>query len=161
MPRDLSRYQEVEIRTATPIQLVLILYDATIANLQKARQHVANRDIAGRTHCINKASSILTELQSNLSFEAGGQIAQSLDRLYRYVKKRIFEANLKQDGGPLTECIRLLIGLREAWAEVVRRESQPIVSAEAGGTAAAGAFPAVPQTAGRSATSISKLNLTA
>ncbi len=160
MPRELSRYQEIEIRTATPTQLVLILYDAILSNLQKARQHLAHGEVEGRTRCINKASSVLTELQTNLSFEAGGQIAQSLDRLYRYIKKRIFEANLKQDAAPLTECIRLLGGLREAWTEVVRNESQSNVQAGNRENPAFGAAP-VPPTAAKSAASISRLNLTA
>jgi len=66
MPNQLRRYQEVAIRTATPIQLVLLLYDAAIANLQRAQEHIAAHAIASRTRCINKVTSILTELQSGL-----------------------------------------------------------------------------------------------
>jgi flagellar protein FliS len=123
------RYQETEIKTATPIELVVLLYDAAIASLQKAQEHIAAREIERRTYCLNKAAAILSELQANLNFETGGTIAASLDRLYRYMKDRIFQSNLKQDAAPLKETVRLLAGLRSAWAEVsqteTRKNSQP------------------------------------
>jgi len=65
------RYQEIEIKTATPLELVVLLYDAAVASLQKAQEHIAAREIAARTRCLNKASSILTELQAGLDFEVG------------------------------------------------------------------------------------------
>jgi flagellar protein FliS len=132
MPNQLHRYQEVEIRTATPIHLVVLLYDAALANLQRAQEHIAAHDIASRTRCINKATSILTELQTGLEYEAGEEIARSLDRLYRYMKNRIFQANLNQSAAPLKECVQLLIGLRDAWGEVERIETHKIVPAGMG-----------------------------
>ena len=132
MSNPLRRYQEIEIRTATPIQLVLLLYDAAIANLQRAQEHIAAHDIASRTRCINKATSILTELQSGLEFEASEGIARSLDRLYRYMKNRIFQANLHQSSKPLKEIVQLLTGLRDAWGEVERLEARKTVPAGTG-----------------------------
>jgi flagellar protein FliS len=116
------RYQEVEIKTATPLELVVLLYDAGIASLQKAHECIAAHDIANRTRCLNKASSILTELQANLNFEAGGNVAESLDRLYRYMRDRIIQANMKQDAAAVMEVVSLLTGLRSAWAEIARTE---------------------------------------
>lgn len=116
------RYLEMEIKTATPTELVVVLYDGAIADLQKAQEHLAARDIAGRACCLNRAMAILTELQANLNFEAGGEIALSLDRLYRYLKDRIFQANLHQDAAPLKEAASLLCNLRGGWEEVAEAE---------------------------------------
>ncbi|MBM3791099.1 MAG: flagellar export chaperone FliS [Acidobacteria bacterium] len=118
-------YREVEINTATPLELVVLMYDAAISSLQQAgRQLAGGGDIASRARCLNKVSSILTELQASLDFETGGEIARSLDRLYAYMRNRVFEANLHQDRGAVEEVIRLLAGLRSAWVEVVRREAK-------------------------------------
>jgi flagellar protein FliS len=125
------RYREVEIKTATPLELVVLLYDAAIAGLQKAQEHIASRDIANRTRCLNKVSSVLTELQANLNFEAGGNVAISLDRLYRYMKDRIVQANMRQDAAPLKEVAGLLSNLRSAWAQVAQTEARKKMSQEA------------------------------
>ena len=118
-----QRYQETEIRTASPIELVVLLYDAAISSLQKAQEHIAARNIEARTRCLNKAAAVITELQANLNFQAGGTIAPSLDRLYQYMKNSIVHANLRQETGPLVESVRLLTNLRSAWIEIARTEA--------------------------------------
>jgi len=118
------RYQEIEIKTATPVELVVLLYDAAIASLRKALEHLVAHNIEERTRCLNRASSILTELQASLDFENGGEIAPSLDRLYQYMKGRLFQANLHRDAAPLKEVVKLLSDLRAAWAETSQKEAQ-------------------------------------
>jgi flagellar secretion chaperone FliS len=131
IPTTANRYREVEIKTATPLELVVMLYDAAIANLHKAQEHLAAREIAPRTRCLNKVSAILTELQANLNFEAGGSVAPSLDRLYRYMKDLIIQANLKQECAPLKEAVKLLSGLRSAWAQVAQADVRKATQASA------------------------------
>jgi len=43
-----SQYREIEIKTATPTELVVLLYDAAIAGLREARQHLKTGDITSR-----------------------------------------------------------------------------------------------------------------
>src|SRR3974377_1027223 len=116
------RYREVEIKTAPAVKLVVMLYDAAIGSLQKAQEHIANRHIEGRTRCLNKALSIITELQASLDFEAGEAVATSLDRLYDYMKIRIVDANMHQEAAPLREVAGLLTNLRAAWEQVAQDE---------------------------------------
>ena len=129
------RYREVAVRTANPMQLIVILYDAAICSLQEAREHIECKNIEGRSRSINKCISIISELQSSLNLKAGGDIAKSLDRLYDYMKKRIFAANAQQNAQPLEETGALLEKLRSAWralaeqtregAEVSNRQDLP------------------------------------
>ena len=150
-----ARYQEIKVRTATPTELVVMMYDSAIAALEQARQHIRVRDIGRRVRCLNKASSILTELQAALNFEAGGEIARSLDRLYAYMRRRLFEANLHQDGAAVEEVVKLLANLRPAWAAVAQAEA-----ARARGDAERAASPATPQPAAPAA-ALSGLSVTA
>jgi flagellar protein FliS len=150
-----ARYQEIKVRTATPTELVVMMYDSAIAALEQARQHIRARDIGRRVRCLNKASSILTELQAALNFEAGGEIARSLDRLYAYMRRRLFEANLHQDGAAVEEVVKLLANLRPAWAAVAQAEA-----ARARGDAERAAAPAAPQPAAPAA-ALSGLSVTA
>jgi flagellar protein FliS len=150
-----ARYQEIKVRTATPTELVVMMYDSAIAALEQARQHIRARDIGRRVRCLNKASSILTELQAALNFEAGGEIARSLDRLYAYMRRRLFEANLHQDGAAVEEVVKLLANLRPAWAAVAQAEA-----ARARGDAERAAATAAPQPAAPAA-ALSGLSVTA
>jgi len=96
-----------------------MLYDAAICSIQEAREQMNRKDIAGRSRSMNKCISIISELQSCLNLKAGGEIAGSLDRLYDYMKRRIFSANVEQSVQPLAEIEALLENLRSAWGELV------------------------------------------
>ena len=118
------RYREVAVKTANPLQLVVMLYDAAILSLQDARKYIRNKDIQGRSLSLNRSISIISELQSCLNRKEGGEIASSLDRLYDYMKRRIFKANVDQSMQPLEEIEGLLENLRSAWKELVDKSSQ-------------------------------------
>jgi flagellar secretion chaperone FliS len=113
------RYREVAIKTANPMQLIVMLYDAAICSLQEARGHIERKDIGGRSRSLNNCIAIISELQSCLNLRAGGEIASSLNRLYDYMKRRIFRANVEQSVQPLAEIETLLENLRSAWRELV------------------------------------------
>ncbi len=117
------RYKEVDVNTASPLQLVVMLYDAAILSLQQARDHIKKKDIEGRSKALNHCNSIITELQSCLNLKEGSEIASSLDRLYDYMKHRIFEANVDQSSEPLKEVEGLLENLCSAWRELVNKSS--------------------------------------
>jgi flagellar secretion chaperone FliS len=119
------RYREMAINTANPLQLIVMLYDAAICSIQEAKAHIERKDIAGRARSLNKSISIISELQSCLNLRAGGEIASSLDRLYDYMKRRIFKANVDQSVQPLAEVETLLENLRSAWGELVEQSSGP------------------------------------
>jgi flagellar secretion chaperone FliS len=115
------RYKEVAVKTASPLQLIVMLYDAAICSAREACQQIERKDIAGRSQSINKCITIITELQSCLNLKAGGEIATSLNRLYDYMKRRIFKANVDQSCEPLLEVESLLDNLRSAWIELVNQ----------------------------------------
>jgi flagellar protein FliS len=118
------RYREVAVKTANPLQLVVILYDGAIHALKQAQEHMQRKDISARSRCINRSVAIISELQACLNLKEGGEIASSLDRLYDYMKHRIFRANFDQRPEPLAEVVVLLENLRSAWSELVSLHSQ-------------------------------------
>ena len=115
------RYQETAVRTASPMQLIVMLYDAAISSLQEAREHLRRKNIEGRIRSTNKCVAIISELQSSLNMKNGGDIAVSLDRLYNYMKQRIFTANIQQRSEPLQEIESLLDNLRSAWRKLAEQ----------------------------------------
>jgi len=109
------------------MQLIVILYDAAICSLREAREHIERKDIENRSRSVNKCISIISELQSSLNLKSGGDIAVSLNRLYDYIKGRVFTANAQQNPQQLEEVESLLENLRSAWrtiAEQIRERAE-------------------------------------
>src|SRR5580704_769542 len=118
-------YRENAILTASPGQLVLMMFDGAIRSMALAhaaferpksdlrRIEVINRELL-------KAQAIFTELRGTLNHEVGGDYAKTMDPLYLYFKKRLVEANMKKQLEPLAEVEQLFGTLREAWAEMLR-----------------------------------------
>ena len=113
-----NRYKEVDTNTATPLHLVVMLYDAAICSLEEARGHMARKDISGRSRTINKCTSILSELQASLNIREGGDIASSLNRLYEYMKMTLLQAGVDQNPDMVVEVLGLLESLRSAWRQI-------------------------------------------
>lgn len=125
-------YRANAILTASPGQLVLMLYDGALKALAIARDAFSWPEEPRRIEVIHqqllKAQAIVNELQSGLNLEAGGEFAQTMHRLYDYHARRLFEANLRKQVEPVIEVERLLKEVRDAWAEMLARHDsvQPV-----------------------------------
>lgn len=120
-------YRTNAVLTASPGQLVLMLYDGALRALALAREGFSRpEDDVRRIEVINqqllKAQAILSELQAGLNFEAGGEIAKTLNSLYDYYNRRLFEANMRKQAAPVIEVERLLGELRAGWAEMLAKQ---------------------------------------
>jgi flagellar secretion chaperone FliS len=118
MATRVSVYLEQEILAATGLQLVHLLYQATITELREARTNLAKNDTANRCKNISKACEMIGELRGSLNFELGGEIASRLNDLYGYMLCRLLHANLRRDDAALGEILGLLSTLGEAWKQL-------------------------------------------
>jgi flagellar protein FliS len=113
-----SAYLESRILSASPLDLVNILYEHAILDIEQARQSLARGDVAARSRSISKAIAIIGELQGSLDYEAGGEIASNLGQLYQYMRARLTAGNLRQSDSPLAEVVNLLESLGDAWRAI-------------------------------------------
>jgi flagellar protein FliS len=124
-------YRTNSVLTASPGQLVLMLYDGALKALTLADEAMARpsddfRRIAVINEQLLKAQRILSELQGTLNFEAGdGKLAREMDRLYDYYIRKLLEANIRKDPAPVKEVERLLRELRDGWAEMLQKNDAP------------------------------------
>jgi flagellar protein FliS len=121
-------YRANSILTASPGQLVLMLYDGALKALGLALDAFGNAEPdPQRIQTINtqllKAQAIITELQNGLNMEAGGEFARTMHRLYDYHNRRLLEANIRKQAEPVEEVERLVRELREAWAEMLAQQN--------------------------------------
>ncbi len=144
MQRAANAYLATQVTTTSPGQVLLMLYDGAIKFLTQAKERMDARDYAGKGNLISKALDILNELSSSLNPEKGGDLADNLGQLYFYCSKRLFQANAKMDQAAVDEVIKILNGLRSAFAQI---QDTPEVAAASAQITASRSDPGVGHTA--------------
>lgn len=118
-------YRRISTETAPPEQLVLMLYDGAIGFLEKSLAGFEFKDPAEFNQTINnnvlRAQAIIYELNSRLDMDKGEDVAQNFRRLYNYFYRRLGEGNARKSRPPIEEVTRHLRGIRDSWAEMLRR----------------------------------------
>ena len=110
---------DIVVETADPHRLILMLFDGACTAIVMARAHLARKEIAEKGVAISRAIDIIDNgLLASLDIKAGGELAERLAALYRYIVQRLLWANLKNDEAALDECLNLLGEIHSAWAEI-------------------------------------------
>ena len=116
-------YRKVTTSTASPGQLVLMLYEGAINFLERAMSGFEFDDPAQFNGVISnnllRAQGILNELNASLDLEQGGELALTLRRLYDYMDRRLTESNHRKTRDGIEETIARLGTLRDAWREML------------------------------------------
>lgn len=122
-----AEYKKTQIETATPEQLILMLYDGAIKFLVQAKIKINNKDPKKIEECNNslmRAQDIIYELIKSLDMERGGDIAQNLFSLYEFMLHQLMEANMNKDPKPITVVLSMIKDLRDTWTEVMKIQQQ-------------------------------------
>lgn len=114
-----NRYKQTSVQTANRGQILLMLYEGAIKNVKKAAECIDRGDLSGKGTHIGKAHDIINELNTTLDFEAGGNIARDLERLYNFMVEQLVKANLENSKDALLGVQKLLESLLEAWRVAV------------------------------------------
>ena len=109
---------DAKILSATPLELVNLLYQAAIEAVQAARHHLVRGEIAQRGRSIMRAVELLTELAKSLNHEKGGELSVRLAAIYDYSQRTLLDANFRQTDDGLAEVENLLKTLQDAWSNI-------------------------------------------
>lgn len=137
MQRGLDAYRRTQVQSRTPVELVVMLYDGAMRHLAAAQAAVTQNDIRARRDAVNSVLAIISELQSTLDVERGGQIADSLDDLYSYMTRRMMDGARANTAAPFAEVERLIGTLREGWQAIASIPPATARATEHGTTAGA------------------------
>lgn len=119
-----NKYQKTNIETSSPQKLVLILYDGALRFIREAKKLLEEENFTEAFHKILRAENIVVELISSLNFDAGGEIANNFMQLYKFVNKRLVEANSERDIKKLEEAEIILSDIRDIWIEVIKKAEE-------------------------------------
>lgn len=110
---------ETAVNTASPHQLVVLLFEGAHQAIVNARVAMENKDIPRKGTSISSAIDIiLNGLKASINLEEGGELAANLSALYEYMGRRLLYANLQNDAGALNEVDKLLREIHSAWIEI-------------------------------------------
>ena len=113
----IQNYRISSIMTADGKRLVLMCYEGAIDHLKMARQKYMNKDFEGKARDLMKVQDIINELRCSLDFKRGGEIAQNLDALYRYILRRLVQGDVNKDTKAIDEVVGILRELKSAWEQ--------------------------------------------
>lgn len=124
-------YMKNVVDTATPLMLIIMLYDEAIrmctlalGEMGKNKESVHNKLI--------KAQKILTELTVALNMDAGGEVAENLRAIYVYAHAKLVEGNIDNDSAKVEEVLKILKELRSAW-HTINQENRKILLQQSSG----------------------------
>lgn len=113
-----AAYQRARVTSASPTDLVVLLYERLLADLKGAAAAMRAGDVPTKARRVQNATDILFELFGSLDEEQGGEVTQRLAALYNYMIGRIGEASRAMDPAVLDELAGHVESLTVAWREV-------------------------------------------
>lgn len=119
-----SQYQEVAVRSASPGQLVVMVYDHLLLNLRRARIGMERQDVELKLVAFDKSRQALGELLATLDHERGGEVAAQLSALYTFMFGELTELGTRSDVVRLDRVIGMVTELRETFAQVAAMHVQ-------------------------------------
>ena len=132
MQKAAHAYLQTQVTTTSQGDLVVMLYDGAIKFLTRAKELLLANDMAGKGNYISKALDIVNELDCTLNLEKGGELAANLHNLYFFCNSRLLMANLKKSPEMIDDVMKVLSGLRSAYAEIASLPEAKAAAQEAG-----------------------------
>lgn len=110
---------ESGVMSASPHQLIVMLFDGALASIRAARIHLEAGNVAEKGKAISRALDIVNNgLLAALDAERGGEVAERLASLYDYIARLLLAANRHNDEQSLTQAETLLDDVASAWRDI-------------------------------------------
>ena len=111
-----ARYLGDSVATASPQQVLVMLYDRLALDLERAQAAVATGARDEASEQLQHAQAIVIELLSSLQvdvWEGGPRLAA----LYKWLITELVKANVKFDSNRISACREVVEPLRDAWRQ--------------------------------------------
>lgn len=112
-------YKNTAIKTATPEQVLLMLYEGAIKAAKLAKAATEKQNIPEKCKQITKVHDIVMELNNSLDHSKSADVAAQLSNLYEFCTSQLLKANMNNDVPALDSVIKILTTLYEGWVAAV------------------------------------------
>jgi flagellar protein FliS len=104
-----------EIEGASPHRLIQLMMERVMTKVALAEKYMEMGSVAEKGAHIGDVISLIDGLQVSLNHKSDQRMASNFDALYDYMKRRLLEANIKNDAAILREVSGLMYELKSAW----------------------------------------------
>jgi len=118
-PRE--QYRRTRIMTASPGELLIMLYDGALTRVRKAYKTSEDGNWAEAGAAIVRAQEIIYELIACLKRDKNPELVDNLAGLYVYCIDLLSDTTRTQNRDLLVEIEGLLAPLRDAWVEAEKQ----------------------------------------
>lgn len=118
-------YRDCAVAGATPIGLMVALFDRLALDLRRAAAAIRANDIETRCREINHGFLILGQLENWVDLENGGAPARHLAEFYAHLRARMMQASATQMAQILDQQIETLVAIRSRWQQLDSAPGEP------------------------------------
>ena len=111
-------YRKSAIEGASPIGLIIVLFDTLAGDLRRAATAIRKNDIEKRCRELNHGALVLGQLESWIDMNNGGESAQALSGFYAYLRSKMMEAAGNSSAKLLETQIDMILHVRSAWQKL-------------------------------------------
>jgi flagellar protein FliS len=119
----LNIYRKTAATTASPGELVLMLFDGALRFMAAADLGFNEENFARQNeqvhNNIQRTQAIITELQATLNMEKGGEFSENLYRLYDFMQEHLNQANREKSREKIKTVAAFLQDIRDAWSQML------------------------------------------
>lgn len=122
-------YLRSKILNASPMELIIILYEGAIASCAKALELFGPGRRKETCEALIRAQNMVRELRNSLDMSRG-EIANGLYRLYGYMIQQLVEANVQRRRENVERVMQMLGELKETWLEAVEKGGEAALKSQ-------------------------------
>jgi flagellar secretion chaperone FliS len=113
-------YRDSAVLTASPEQLVVMLYDGAVRFLRQAEVAMKEGALLHSFEKLSRGEAIIDELLATLNMDVG-EMSERLQAIYVFLKKTLIEGRIQRNPEKIAQVVALLVSLREAWAKLAEQ----------------------------------------
>jgi flagellar protein FliS len=120
-------YLEMEVLTAIPQKLQLMLIEGALRFGNQARRHWKSGDDLAAGEALIRAQEIVAEIIGSLNPHENTDLVRRIVYIYLFVNRRLIEANFERSETKLADALRVLAVERDTWRLACRQAGGAIV----------------------------------
>ncbi|AUJ33016.1 MAG: flagellar export chaperone FliS [Liquorilactobacillus nagelii] len=117
-----NSYLKNQVMGASPIKLVVMLYEGAIRSMKMAKVAIEKQDVVQAHTQLVKAQNIIAELKSSVNTDVDVTISQNLINLYDFCNEQLLQANLNKDNSLIDNAINTMSELLDSWKQLEQKK---------------------------------------
>ncbi|MFB5674707.1 flagellar export chaperone FliS [Paenibacillus terreus] len=112
-----QQYLKVQVETASPGELTLLLYQEMVKSLLLAKRLYSQQQFENMNNALHKVRAILSELMITLNMDY--EIAKPMRQLYEFYSQYVAEFMIKRQEQMLDDVLDFARGMADTWKKAI------------------------------------------